>query len=1078
MPLAHYLRSLLLVALLLVAARAEASDPTHLLQQPTIDEERIVFAHAGDLWMTSHEGGDAQRLTSFEGVASHPQLSPDGEHVAFSGRYQGQTDVYVVPVEGGTPERLTWHPGADEVQGWAPDGERVVFASSRDSAPPAYDRFWTVSLDGSLPDPMVIPRGDVGQHSPDGEHFVYQPIERWQEHWRNYQGGQVHPLWILDLDSYETTEIPWEGTIDTKPVWHDDTVYFLSDRDGVMNVHAYDVDTESVTQLTAHTGFDVKSLDVAGDALVYEQAGRLHRLDLATEETTPLDITVRGDFPWMQAQWTSVGDQVMNAGLSPSGVRGVFEARGEVFTVPAERGDWRNISNASGHADRFPSWSPEGDQIAWFSDRNGEYQLMIAPQDGRGEIQAIDLPEDSFYYHPRWSPDASHLQFTDADRNLWLLDVEAEEFTRVDYDLYAHPERSMNPSWSPDGEWIAYAKRMHNQFRTIKAYSVEDGETVRLTDGMADAVHPVWDASGSYLYFMASTDYGLNTGWLDMSSYDQPVERAIYLAVLDADDPSPLLPESDEEPANQGNNPDENDDVPEVTIDLEGLDQRILALDLPERTYTNLHAGVEGMLFFEEQVPNQPGTRVHRYLLDEREAHPFLDGVAQFDLSHNGERALYQAHNTWGIVPAVQDPPSVGDGAIDVASLEMRVEPRDEWEHLFDDAWRLMRDYLYVDNFHGLDWTETRELYEPWLDDVRHRTDLNYLLALMVGEISLGHTYVGGGDVPDGDGPGTGLLGVDFEVDQDRYRFERIYDGESWNPELRAPLRAPGLDVSEGDYLLAVNGEELTADMNPHALFEGTVNRQVTLLINDEPTREGAEEITVEPVGSDGLLRRRAWVEDNRQYVEEASDGDLAYVYVPDTAVQGYEYFNRYYFAQQDRSGVVVDERFNSGGQAADYMVDIMARELHGFFNNPIGDRDPFTTPGAGIWGPKVMIANEAAGSGGDLLPYMFKRMDLGPVVGTTTWGGLVGIWDTPPLIDGGTFTVPRGGFYDLDGEWAVENEGVPPDIEVIQEPREVIEGNDPQLDRAIEEALQRLPEEDPIQPEPDPPVWAPRAGS
>ena len=1068
----------LVVVALAHPAMAQDDDPTRLLRQPTVSQNHIVFAHAGELWRVGHNGGDAERLTSFPGVASHPRLSPDGERVAFSGQYNGQTDVYVVPVEGGTPERLTWHPGTDEVQGWAPDGERVLFTSGRDSAPAAYDRFWTVSLEGGKPSPLAIPRADVGRYGPDGERMVYQPIARWQNHWRGYRGGQTHPLWIIDLDDYGTTEIPFEGGIDTRPFWVGDTIYFVSDRtDMVRNVHAYNVENGTVQALTNHTEFDVKTMGATEGTLVYEQGGRLHRLDLASGTSTTLDITVQGDFPWTQPQWTEVGDDIMNASLSPTGVRAVFGARGEIFTVPAEEGDWRNLSETPAQADRFPAWSPDGAQVAWFSDRNGEYQLMIGPQDGQEAPRAIDLPP-SFYYRPQWSPDGSHLLFTDADRTLWLLEVESEELTKVDYDLYAHPQRSLNPEWSPDGDWIAYAKRMHNQFRTIHAYSLERDTSLALTNGMADAVHPAWDKSGDYLYFMASTDYGLNTGWLDMSSYERDTERGLYLAVLDAEDPSPLLPESDEEPVDDGESEEDADDEDEenndVQIDPEGLDQRILSLDVPVSTYSGLYAGPEGTLFFGETGGDAPGLQLHRYQLEEDEAQPYLDGVTQFAVSHDGQKALYQARGQWGIVETAGNP-SAGDGAIDVSGLEMRVNPTAEWEQLFEEAWRLYRDYLYVENYHGLDWNEVRTLYEPWLDDVHHRADLNYLIANMIGELSLGHTYVGGGDMPEIEGPGTGLLGADLEAENGRYRFARIYDGESWNPDLRAPLRAPGLDVSEGDYLIAVDGESLTADMNPYRLFEGQVDRQVTLLVNDSPTRDGAREVTVVPVGSESGLRTQAWVEDNRRRVAEASDGQLGYVWVPNTAQAGYENFNRYYFSQQDRDGIIIDERFNGGGSAADYMIDVMARDLHGFFNNPIGDRDPFTTPGAGIWGPKVMVTNEAAGSGGDLLPYMFKREDLGPTVGRTTWGGLVGIWDTPPLIDGGYLTVPRGGFYDRNGEWAVENEGVAPDIRVIQRPRAVINGADPQLDRAVEAALERLPAEDPVLPEPAPPTPAPR---
>jgi len=1083
MPFASRFRrviGLLLVGLLvplLAVAQSNDDSGTRVLQTPSVQGETIVFAYAGEIWRTDLDGADATRLTSFPGVASSPQLSPDGSQVAFSGRYNGQTDVYVVSVEGGTPERLTYHPGTDTVQGWTSDGAQVVFASARDSAPASYQRFWTIGPGDATPDALPIPRGDVGSFGPDGERFVYQPITRWQEHWRGYRGGQVHPIWILDMETYEHTELPFEETIDTQPVWAGDTVYFLSDRadNMVMNVYAYDVASESLTQVTEHTDFDVKSLDVDGSTLVYEQGGYLHRYDVQQDTHTQLEVEVRGDFPWAQRQWKDVGPMVTNADLSPNGVRAVMEARGEIFTLPAEEGSWRNLSQATDAADRFPAWSPDGSQIAWFTDRDGEYALRITNQQG-GEARTIAMPNDAFYYRPQWDPEGERLLFTDTDRTLWMLDVESETFTRIDQDLYTPPGRTLNPQWSPDGAWIAYAKRLDSQFRTVYAYSLEDEERVAISDGMADAVNPVWDASGDYLYFMASTDYGLNTGWLDMSSYERPIDRSVYLTVLDSDTPSPLLPQSDEEAvdASSESEEEEGDDV-EVRIDREQIGQRTVALDLPARAYQSLHAGTAGTVFVGEAVPNAPGLRIHQYQLDADEAQPFLEGVTQFEVAHSGEQVLYQAQGQWGIVPTAQ-PPSPGDGALDLSGLEMPVDPLAEWQQIFDEAWRLHRDYLYVENYHGLDWENIYDLYAPWVEHVRHRDDLNYVMELMVGELSLGHTYVGGGDIPDGDRPGTGLLGADLEADGERYRIERIYDGETWNPDLNAPLRAPGVDVEVGDYVLEVEGRPLTTDTNPYAPFEGTAGRTVTLLINDEPTTEGAREITVEPVGSESGLRTRAWIEDNRRYVEEQSDGELGYVYVPNTAQAGYDAFNRYYFAQQDRSGMIIDERFNGGGSAADYMVDVMSRELHGFFNNPVGERTPFTTPGAGVWGPKVMIANEAAGSGGDLLPYLFRRMDIGPIVGRRTWGGLVGIWDTPPLLDGGTLTVPRGGFFDREGRWAVENEGVAPDIPVVQTPREVIEGEDPQLDRAIEEAMIRLPDEDPILDEPAPPVHAPRA--
>lgn len=1106
----------LLVAAVLVAtglavgvAPAQETDPaddaTRLLRQPTVSGTHIAFAYASDIWIVSREGGEARRVTSFPGVESDPHFSPDGEWIAFSGEYGGDEDVYVVRASGGEPRRLTWHPGEDEVRGWTPDGGRVLFVSGRKSAPVSYHRFFTVSPEGGLPEAMPIPRGTAGSFSPDGTRFAYQPVNLVDDEWRNYRGGQIRPVWVVDTEDWSLRKLPWEGeSADVDPVWMEGTIYFLSDRDYTMNLYGYDTEADELRQLTHHRRFDVKSLDAGGGAVVYERGGWIHLYDPAAGRSHRVSVTVSGDFPWARPHWEEVGDDLVHGRLSPSGVRAVFEGRGEVFTVPAEKGDWRALTRSPGVADRTPAWSPDGERIAWFSDAGGEYALVIGGQKGLEEPRRVELSGEGFYYDLAWSPNSEKLLFTDTDRRLWVVDAASGEPTLVDQDTYTTPSRSMDPAWSPDSRWIAYAKRLDSQFRRIMVYSLEADTTRPVTDGLADAVSPAWDASGKYLYFAASTDYGLNTGWLDMSSYDRPVTRGLYLAVLAADDPSPLLPESDEETSrDEGEGEEESvapegagetgrdagaagtesDQPPEVTVDFAGLEGRIVSLDVPERDYGDLAAGPEGVLFFVEREPGGgpfgggPGT-LKRYVLEEREESEFLPGVRSYDVSANGKKLLYRAGDAWGIV-TTERKPEPGAGKLATDGLRTYVDSAAEWRQIFDEAWRLQRDYLYVENLHGADWDAVYDRYSPWVGHVRHRSDLTYLLNVLGGEVSVGHSFVGGGDEPEVEEIPVGLLGADLEPVEGRYRIARIYSGESWNPDLRGPLSAPGVDVSEGDWLLAVNGRELTASDNPYRALDGTAGRQTILTVNDRPTREGARTVTVVPVESEGRLRRRAWVEANRRKVDSLSNGRLAYVYLPNTSVTGYRYFNRYYFSQQHKAGVVIDERFNGGGSAADYMVDVMARELHGFFNNPTRPDKPFTVPGAGIWGPKVMVVNEMAGSGGDLLPYLFRKMDIGPLVGRTTWGGLVGIWDVPAFIDGGRMTAPRGGFYDLGGGWAVENEGVEPDIEVEQTPAEVIADRDPQLERAVKEALRLLEEGEwpRLLPQPEPPVRVKRAG-
>ncbi|HET9982180.1 MAG TPA: PDZ domain-containing protein [Longimicrobiales bacterium] len=1091
----------LAVALLACAAPAHAQS-TRLVRQPSVSARDIAFAYAGDVWIVPRAGGEAHRVTSLPGVESDPHLSPDGRMLAFTGEYGGNPDVYVVPAEGGEPRRLTWHPGPDQARGWTPDGRRVVFASGRTSAPIQFPRLWSVSVEGGAPEPLPMPRAAAGDYAPDGARIAYQPVEPWEQEMRSYRGGQNRPVWVMDLKTYDVETLPWKDSRDSQPVWLGRTIYFLSDRDWATNVWAYDVDAKNLRQVTHYADYDVKSLGAGGGAVVYEQAGYIHLLDPASGQDQQVDIRVRGDFPWAMPRWAEVGKALENPSLSPTGVRALFEARGDVVTVPVDKdkGDARDLTpSSSGAHDHAPVWSPDGKRIAWFSDASGEYRLMIGDQDGAEKPREIALDHPTFYYTPAWSPDGKKLLYTDAGLNLWVMDVATGKAVRADGDAFAPPERTIDPVWSPDSRFVAYAKRLNTQFHAIFVYSLDDGKARQLTDGLSDAVKPAWDRNGKYLYFLASTDYGLNSGWLDMSSYDRPVQRGIYLAVLAADQPSPILPEHGDEGAAAAAPaadtaakaaPKKPATAPapaapaRVRIDFDGFMQRVVALPVPTRDYAGLVAGAEGQIFYVERIPNRADV-LHRFDLKTKKPVDLVPAIAetgegaQFSVSGDGKKLLFQAGTdtgmptgAWAVVDAGGAPPKPGDGALQTAALKVRIDPRAEWKQIFREAWRIERDYLYVPNMNGADWDAVWRMYSPMVDDVRHRADLTYLLDVMQGELALAHTFVGGGDLPKVDAPPVGLLGADLEAADGRYRISRIYSGENWNPQLQAPLSAPGVNVHVGDYILAVNGVELRAPTEPYSAFEGTAGKQTILRVNDRPTLEGSRLVTVVPVPSEAALRQRAWIEDNRRKVDQLSGGKLAYVWLPNTAGGGYTNFNRYYFAQQDRQGAVIDERFNGGGSAADYIIDVLSRKLHGYFNNPVGQRTSWTSPGAGIWGPKVMIVNEMAGSGGDMLPYMFQQMKIGPLVGMKTWGGLVGIWDAPRLADGGSITAPRGGFYNLKGEWDVENIGVSPDIEVEQTPKDVIAGKDPQLERAVQEAL-RLLAQNPVKllPEPKPPV-------
>jgi tricorn protease len=1112
---------------------------TRLLRSPTVSSTHIAFAYANNIWTVERAGGTARRITSFQGQTANPHFSPDGKWIAFSGEYAGNNDVYVVPSEGGEPKRLTWHPGSDLVQGWTPDGKSVMFSSARATwAPSGAPRFWTVPASGGVEEPMALPRGYQGKISADGSRIAYRMNNSWDEERRNYRGGQNRPIWIVDLKTYDLVSPPWSDSKDVDPAWVGDTVYFISDRDGVANVWSYEMRSKRLNQLTKFNDFDVKTLDAGPQAVVFEQAGYIHELDPKSGKEHIVNITAVGDFPWMMPRWEDVSRSMTNLSLSPTGKRVVVEARGEIFTIPAEKGDVRNLTNSSGSAERDPAWSPDGKFISYFSDKSGQYKLVIESQDGIASHREITLENPTHYYTPSWSPDSKKILYSDTNLHVWVLDVESGKAKIVGNDPWMVPQRTLNPVWSPDSKWVAYSSRLKSLYHAIFISNVETGETKQVTDGLADSTWPVFDASGKYLWFLASTDFGLRSQWLDMTSYDHDETFGLYCVVLKKGEPSPLLPESDEDkgvgsvpppgggggfrgvrgaaPAADASSTDA-DQAPQppraprtpvtVQIDFDGLQQRIISVpEIPERQYSELHAGVAGTVYYLEAPAGGGGGRgggggfggggstLHRYRLSDRRATPFVTGVSAYDVSADGHKLVYRAGGGFGgagrggaqagpppapslfLVDADRNPPQAGQGRLN-ATLKMYLEPKEEFKQIFNEGWRNQRDYLYVPNLHGTDWPKMKEMYGQLLPFVNHRADLNYLLDNMGAEIAIGHSYVRGGDMPELPQSPGGLLGADFVVENDRYKIARIYDNESWNPDLRAPLAAPGVEVSTGDYIVAINGIELKAPDNIYRLLDGSANKQTVIAVNNRPTLDGARQVTVIPTANEQGLRTRAWVEANRRTVDKLSGGQLAYVYLPNTGQPGYTSFNRYYFAQQDKKGAIIDERFNGGGSAADYIIDVLQRDYDGYFNNVAGDRYPFTSPSAGIWGPKVMIINEMAGSGGDLMPWMFRHRKIGVLVGKRTWGGLVHTADTPPFIDGGSMIAPRGGFFTREGKWAVENEGTPPDIDVENWPKEVIAGHDPQLERAVQEAM-RLLKEHPVDratKEPAPPTWGRR---
>jgi tricorn protease len=1050
----------------LVAIKPVAPTTPRIFGWPSLSKTQIAFSFAGEIWTVPREGGIARRLVGGQRQNAKPIFSPDGTQIAFTGTYDSNTDVYVVSANGGEPHRLTYQPGTDIAVRWSPDGSKILFASDAHTARDL-PQLYTVPVTGGLATELPLPSGVDASYSPDATHLAYQPFPQWQEAWKHYRGGQYARIWIADLADSKVTKLPKEGSNDKFPMWVDNTIYFLSDRDGPMALYAFDVGGNAVREVAKDPdGFDLRSAQAGPGGIVFERVGQLSIYDFATKQAKPVQVTIVDDLPQTRPRFEHVDpDQMMHVSLSPTGKRVLVEAHGEILSVPVEKGDTRNLTQSPAIADRDPAWSPDGKWIAWLSDRTGEYALYFMQPDGLGDVHTVDLGKPaSFYYSPRWSPDSKKIVLTDKRVNLWLVDIDHPTPQKVDSDLY-DAQRTLNPSFSPDSRWISYVKALPNHLHAVFVYSLESKKSTQLTDGLSDAWGGArFDRSGKYIWFLASTDVGPAAGWLDMTSNNHPTAASVYGIVLRKDTPSPVALESDEEGSGSSTGKRLNDDKDKgVRIDFDQIDQRIVALPIERANYAGLEVGGPGVIFLAsapiafadedllelDEVPLE----ITRFDLKSRKAAPFLPRVTGFGLSADGEKVLYQAGHQWFVADS-SSPPKPGEGAVPLGSLEVWVDPRAEWKQMYHEVWRIERDFLYDPHAHGLDLAEAERVYAPLVDGIASRADLDKLFTEMLGNLVLGHTFIASRPEPEHH-VSVGMLGADYTVDHDHYRISHIYRGENYNPHLQAPLTQPGVIVKEGDYLLEVNGEPVSVNDAPEKAFLDTAGKQTTLTLAASPDGHDKREVIVVPEPSERELRLRSWMEANKQKVDQLSGGKLAYVWVPDTAAGGTANFDRYFFSQIDKQGVIVDERFNHGGQIADFIVNTL--QLKPSMVNHARDGAEEVEPAEANYGPKVMIANEMSGSGGDALPWLFKRAKIGPLVGTRTWGGLVGIGDYPPLIDGGMVTAPRWGLYSAEGKWDVENKGVTPDVLVEQDPALVRQGHDPQLERAVELALAAL---------------------
>jgi len=1082
---AHAVRAAV-AAIIALAAPWPAAAETRLLGEPDIHGERIAFTYAGDIWTADADGSTPRRLTVGPGRESRPHFSPDGRLIAFTGEYEGGADVYVIPPAGGQPRRLTFHPKADLVRGWTPDGQAVLFASPRHLSYQRGGHLFTVSLAGGLPEKLPLPTGWNGAYAPDGDRLAYQPFpsaDSPPSGWKGYRGGRTPPIRLLDLGSLAVEHIPHRRTNDRYPMWLGERVYFVSDREGAANLWAFDPREGSLARRTGHGERDIEAAGTDGRRIVYAHGGRIHLFDPASGQSRPLTITLGADLPQARPRWVDGADFVAGAALGPFGRRIAFAARGEIVARDGN-GRLRNVTGSSDAHDRDPLVAPDGGRIAYLSDAGGEYALHVQDYDGLTGPQRYGLAGSPGYYRLLgWSPDAEWIFYEDHRLTLYAIELDDGDSQRIDRHLRRWQPEPFDLAVSPDSRWIAYTRVEENFLRRLYLYDLEDNRRIAVTDGTSSVGTPLFSRDGRYLYFTASTNIGPANAWLDMSQRDRPVRRGVYAAVLGRRSPSPVPLRSDGMDSDSPGAGEAGNAPPETEVEIAGLMNRIVGVPVDQRDYTAMAMGADDALYLLARRPagavgTPPGAEseavhtLYRYDQAQMRSRVYAEEVAELTASGDGTTLLLRRPDQqWARIPT-------GDGGrptpqpVDLSKMRLRINPKAEWRQIFNEAWRIERDYFYDPDMHGVDWPAMRERYGALLEHVGTRRDLTALLIDMLAELRSGHARASGGDTSEPEGPDAGLLGADWEIAQGHYRVARIYRGATWNPYLTGPLGLPGIGVAAGDYLLEIDGEPLTASDNIHARLQGKAAGQVALTFGERPERGRRWEILTKPVKDERSLRLAGWTEDNRRRVTEATDGQVGYVYIPDTAEAGFDAFNRGFYSQVDRIGLIVDERGNRGGQAADYIVDVLTRDYLASWKGR--ERALFHTPLGALYGPKAMIIDQFAGSGGDFLPYAFRRKGGGPLVGTRSWGGLIGIGIAPELVDGGTVTAPYFRFVHPEGYWAIENEGVVPDIPAEITPAAAAEGRDPQLEAAIGAVLDALESYEPPTVQQAPPYPAP----
>jgi tricorn protease len=1098
MSIPKSVRVLTLIALATLSSTfAFAQIDARMLRQPSVSKDQIAFVYAGDIWLVPKKGGTAVRLTSSPGEESFPRFSPDGSRIAYSASYDGNVDVFVVPVAGGEPVRLTHHPMGDRVIGWAPDGKRVLFASGRESGRQRYSQFFTVGLEGGLPEKLPIPYGEFGSYSPDARQFVYMPMSQDFRNWKRYRGGWAPDLMLFDLKTFATKNITANPANDAQPMWHGNAIYFLSDRGANErnNIWIYDLARNTSRQVTEFNDFDITFPSIGPDGIVFQAGGRLYLLDLASEKATEVPVHVVTDETTLRARTAKVETLIHWAGVSPTGKRAVFEARGDVFTVPAEFGAIVNVTRSSGVAERYPRWSPDGKTVAYWSDRSGEYELTLRPADGGAPERKVTSLGAGFRYAPQWSPDNKKVAFIDQAMRIRVYDIDANRATEIDKspEWISHPGlESFRMQWSPDSRWLTYARPTTAANSAVFLYDTKNAALHQVTTGYLNDTQPTFEPEGKYLFYASDREFDPVYGSFD-NSWTYPNPTKLVVVPLRRDVKSPLAARNDaENPALDTNDrkpdekkpdepkpdekkaddkkPDEKkpeDKKPEekkaddrasapanVDIDVSGFEARAIVLPPKGGNYADLQT-IKGKLLYRRAPRTGSGEQKNAIVyfdLAEREEKTVLDEADGFETTTDGKKMLVVIKNKFAIldIKAAQkfEKPMV------TAEMEAPVDPRAEWRQMFADVFRFERDFFYDPGMHGVNWPGLRTRYSKLLDDAVTRWDVDFLIGEFIGELNASHTYKGGGDMEQAPQRSVGLLGVDWELANGAYRIKRIVRGGPWDASVRSPLDEAGVMVKEGDYVLAVNGVPLDTKADPWASFQGLGDKTVILTVNATPAPTGSRQVVVKCLATETELRFRSWIEDRRQLVDKATNGKIGYIYVQSTGVDAQNELVRQFMAQWKKEGLIIDERWNSGGQIPDRFIELLNRPILAYW--AVRDGVSQQWPPVAHRGPQVMLINGWSGSGGDAFPSYFREAGLGPLIGTRTWGGLIGISGAPPLADGGNVTVPTFRMYDPKGQWFAEGHGVEPDIRVDDDPAQLAAGNDPQLARAIKEVTER----------------------